>query len=86
MPGVGWLATADARNNLLKALPLKSVQFTLQVQHILSRKTHLRHKDTQVFLQFHCSNYRPKRCEVEGEWRKLHNEELNDLYSSPNII
>ena len=27
----------------------------------------------------------PKRDEVTGEWRKLHNEELNVLYSSPNI-
>jgi hypothetical protein len=26
-----------------------------------------------------------KRDEVTGEWRKLHNEGLNDLYSSPNI-
>ena len=28
----------------------------------------------------------PKRVEVTGEWRKLHNEELNDLYSLPNIV
>ena len=28
----------------------------------------------------------PKRDEVTGEWRKLHNEVLNDLYSSPNIV
>ena len=28
----------------------------------------------------------PKRDEVTGEWRKLYNEELNDLYCSPNIV
>jgi hypothetical protein len=28
----------------------------------------------------------PKRGEVTDEWRKLHNEELNDLYSSPYIV
>jgi hypothetical protein len=28
----------------------------------------------------------PKRDEVTGGWRKLHNEELHNLYSSPNII
>jgi hypothetical protein len=28
----------------------------------------------------------PKRDEVKGEWRKLHNEELNGLYSLPNIV
>ena len=28
----------------------------------------------------------PRRDEVTGEWRRLHNEELNHLYSSPNIV
>jgi hypothetical protein len=28
----------------------------------------------------------PRRVEVTGNWRKLHNEELRDLYSSPNMI
>jgi hypothetical protein len=28
----------------------------------------------------------PKRDKVTGEWRKLHNEELHNLYSSPDII
>jgi hypothetical protein len=30
--------------------------------------------------------FEPKRDDVTGEWRKLHNEELNDLYSLPNIV
>ena len=28
----------------------------------------------------------PKRDKVTGEWREVHNEELNDLYCSPNIV
>jgi hypothetical protein len=30
--------------------------------------------------------FEPKRAEVTGEWRNLHNEELTDLYSLPNIV
>jgi hypothetical protein len=30
--------------------------------------------------------FEPKRDEVTGEWRKLHNKELHELYSSPSII
>jgi hypothetical protein len=29
--------------------------------------------------------FRPKRDEATGEWRRLHNGELNDLYTSPDI-
>ena len=32
------------------------------------------------------SIFGPRRDEVTGEWRKLHNEELNDMYCSPNIV
>jgi len=28
----------------------------------------------------------PRRDEVTGQWRRLHNVELNDMYSSPNIV
>jgi hypothetical protein len=28
----------------------------------------------------------PRKDGVKGEWRKLHNEELNDLYCSPNFV
>jgi len=30
--------------------------------------------------------FKPKREEVRGGWRNLHNEKLHDLYSSPNVI
>jgi len=30
--------------------------------------------------------YQPRRDDVTGEWRRLHNEELNDFYSSSNIV
>ena len=40
-----------------------------------------------VCLRIGCwGMFGPKTDEVTGEWRKLYNEELNDLYSSPNII
>ena len=28
----------------------------------------------------------PKSDEIKGEWRKLHNDKLNDLYCSPNVV
>jgi hypothetical protein len=41
---------------------------------------------SQVFENRVLRIFGSKRDEVTGKWRKLHNEELRDLYSSPNII
>ena len=40
----------------------------------------------RVFENRVLSIFGPKRNKVTGEWRKLHNEELNGMYSSPNIV
>ena len=40
----------------------------------------------RVFENMVLRIFGPRKDEVTGEWRRLHNEELNDLYSSPNIV
>jgi len=40
----------------------------------------------RVFEKRVLRGIRPERDEVTGEWRKLHSEELNDMYCSPNIV
>ena len=40
----------------------------------------------RVFENMVLRRFGPRRDEVTGEWRRLHNEELNYLYSSPNIV
>ena len=47
----------------------------------LREERKLRVSENMVFRIFG-----PRRDEVTEEWRRLHNEELNDLYSSPNIV
>ena len=48
----------------------------------LRKKRRLRVFENRVLRRV----FGPKRDEVTGEWRKLHNEELNDPYSLPNIV
>jgi len=40
----------------------------------------------RVFENMVLTIFGPRRDEVMGEWRRLNNKELNDLYSSPNIV
>jgi hypothetical protein len=48
----------------------------------LKEELRLRTSENRVLRRI----FGPKRDEVTGEWRRLHNEELNELYSSPNIV
>ena len=48
----------------------------------LRKECRLRVSENRVLRKI----FGPRRDEVTGEWRKLHNEELNDQYSSPNIV
>jgi hypothetical protein len=50
--------------------------------HTLREEHRLRVFENRVLRRI----FGPKRDEVTGEWRKLHNEELRNLYSSPDII
>jgi hypothetical protein len=49
---------------------------------ILGKEHRLRVFENRVLRRI----FGPKRDEVTGDWRKLHNEELHNLYSSPSII
>jgi hypothetical protein len=58
------------------------LQFIIVLCFFLSEECRLRVFENKVLRRI----FGPKRDEVTGEWRRLHNEKLYALYSSPNII
>ena len=74
------LLSKNLKIKLYKTIILPVVLYGCETWSLVLREEHrLRGFENRALRIFG-----PKRDEVTSEWRKLHNEELNDLYSSPN--
>jgi hypothetical protein len=77
------LLSKNLKIRICKAIILPVVLYGCETWLLTLREVHrLRVFENGVLRRI----FGPKRDEVTGEWRKLHNEELRDLYSSPSII
>jgi hypothetical protein len=77
------LLTRNIKVKIYKAIILPVVLYGCEIWPLTLREEHtLRVFENRVLRRI----FGPKRDEVTGEWRKLHNEELHNLYSCPDII
>jgi hypothetical protein len=73
----------NVKVKIYKTIILPVVLYRCETWSLTLREEHrLRVFENRVLRRI----FGPKRDEVTGEWRKLHNEELHNLYSSPDII
>jgi hypothetical protein len=77
------LLSRNVKVKIYKTIILPIVLYGCETWSLTLREEHrVRVFDNRVLRRI----FGPKRDEVMGEWRKLHNEELRNLYSSPDII
>jgi hypothetical protein len=77
------LLSGNVKVKIYKNIILPVVLYGCETWSLTLREEHrLRVFESRVLRRI----FGPKRDEVTGEWRKLHNEELLNLYSSPDII
>jgi hypothetical protein len=77
------LLSENLKIKIFRTIILRVVLYGCETWSLSLREEHrLRVFENRVLKRI----FRPKRDEVTGEWRKLRNERLNDLYSSPNIV
>src|SRR5215470_8129366 len=77
------LPSKNLKIKIYRTIILPVVLYGCETWSLTSREAHrLRVFENGVLRRI----FGPKRDEVTGEWRKLHNEELEGLYSSPNIV
>ena len=77
------LISKNLKINIYRTIILPVVLFGCETGPLTSREERkLRVLENMVLRR----TFGPRRDEVTGEWRRLHNEELNELYCSPNIV
>jgi hypothetical protein len=79
-----WIAltTRNVKVKIYKTTILPVVLYGCETWYLTSREEHIMRVFENCVLR---RIFGPKRDEVTGEWRNLQNEELHNLYSSPNI-
>jgi hypothetical protein len=78
-----WLLSKNLKIRVYRTIILPVVLYGCETWSLTLMEEHrLMMLENRVLRRI----FGPKRDEMTGEWRKLHNEELRDLYSSPSII
>ena len=78
-----WLLFRNLKIKIYRTIILRVVLYGCEAWSLILREERkLRVFENMVLRRI----FGPRRDEVTGEWRRMHNEELNDFYSSRNIV